>query len=419
MTGAVALRRVREICRRYPGTTLFLAAFILRALAALALGSANDDDGTYIWLAKNILAQGDFFFIDNDVLFRSWLPPGFAYFLAGSFWLFGETLEPARWFFIVCGACSCVWLYSIGKHLFKSEPWGLLAGWTMAVYPYSIFWSSRVGVRTLGGIFFMICLWLIFQYQKNKKSYFLWLTGLAWAALSLTRAEYFLGMAAIVVYLHLTAPKKWRANAALLAALAVGMSPWIIRNWKIHHRFIPLTTYGADNLMTAFNSQYRFGGYPINPPELSGKLEGKSEIERMETIKDYVKTYIREHPARAFYIVTGNLVHFWRPFLSVNAVGAAQNFIYLAGYLPLFTFGLIGFVASLRLWKFQPFWLMLGLLVFIKWWSHAPFYMIVSFREAILPALIIFACYGVYEMNERLRAAAPDHLPMKDPCPNC
>ncbi|MBI4062723.1 MAG: glycosyltransferase family 39 protein [Elusimicrobia bacterium] len=395
--------KIRNYFLNYPKTALFLTALLIRVAAALIIGpGSGEEDGAYVNLANKVIA-GQPYAVEQERggPLLSWLPPGFCVVLVASFRLFGESLEPLRWMQILLSAVSCIAMLDIGRRLFRSDLLGFFCGWAMAIYPARVFWSTRVGSREIAFLLFVAALWLLARITikensaaRLKENLGIFFVGLLWAFLSLTRGEFLTGILAIMGYFWINQQKPLLFTSLFLAGMALGFVPWVGRNWKIHHKIVITSTNYGDNFWFSFNPKYRFTGHEVPlTPELKKLVAGKTEIERAGILVQAGLDFIKNNPLRGLYIWTGNLIHFWRPYLSLDAVSISQNLIYMTGWLPLFTLFLLG-LRRLPVMR-EPFWALIVGMIAIKWLGHSFFYVIVSFREAIVPLFILVGANAV------------------------
>lgn len=397
------LKRFVRLLNDYPRLSLFLTAFLARAALSIIIGPQADADPPLLEMARNVIAGKGPIWFEQGITVYAWLPPMFSYVMAPYMMVFGENLEPLRWILIIWSSWACVQVAQLGEHSMGKR--GQLAGWIWALYPTQIFWSSRANPFTIGTNLVVALVWLALKFapKREGKAGFLVpaFIGLAWAFLSLMRSEYFLMFAPLALFFLMTDRFNLKRTAIASLFFLIGMSPWIIRNYKIFNSFVPLTTNSGLIFWFTFNDTYQFTGDMRSlPPELAPAPRGENEVQMGKRISGIAVQYIKDNPGRALYIWVGNLLHFWRPYLSSNArdVSPARNVIYVLTWVPIFIFFLLG----LRHYPLKdPFWTLILTLVLIKWFSHSFFYMIVHFREMIAPLLILIATRGfVQQTNE-------------------
>lgn len=409
--------KLSQFFREHPLSALFAVALIVRLLAGWGMGSVGDDNGERIEQARRLL-QGQGLVMYPDGLppqgpaLKSWHLPAFPLMLAANFWLFGETLEPLRLLYCLIGASACLMLATLGKawlgpkgsaadgHAVHAQgnagglpvaAQGTIAGWLLALYPGHIFWSSRVNPFSLLHSLIVIALWLLWRHRQQPAWPKMAGLGLLWAFCSLMRGEYFFGCACIILCLAVKNTNRVKDVAIFVLFLTLGMAPWVWRNWKIHNGFLLLSSHNADVLWDTFHPDYHFDGNRRYLTEaLLRQTKGKTELERSSILLADALHYMNSNPQRTVYIIAGNLLHFWRPYLSMRSehVSSIQNLVYTLSYLPLFILFLLGLKNFPRQ---DPLWLFIAAFILYKWLIHAPGYPAAHFREALAPLMILLA----------------------------
>jgi 4-amino-4-deoxy-L-arabinose transferase-like glycosyltransferase len=173
-------------------------------------------------------------------------PPLYLYFVGVPFALFG-TLAAVKYAQCVAGALLVPALGLIGRGTF-GERTALVAAGIAAFYPELVWFASHFWAETV----FTVLLWwamerlLAADREGGAKAAVL--SGLLWGLAILARETvlYFLPLAA----LWLAWRRAWGARRAgmLLAASALVVLPWTLRNWLVFDAFVPVSTSGALNL---------------------------------------------------------------------------------------------------------------------------------------------------------------------------
>jgi hypothetical protein len=173
-------------------------------------------------------------------------PPLYLYFVGVPVALFG-TLEAVKYAQCLAGALLVPALGLLGRRAF-GERSGLLAAGAAAFYPELVWFASHFWAETV----FTVLLWwamerLVAADDEGSARTAL-ASGLLWGAAVLTRETvlYFLPVAAL--WLAWRRQGGARRAAWLLAAAALVVVPWTVRNWLVFDAFVPVSTSGALNL---------------------------------------------------------------------------------------------------------------------------------------------------------------------------
>lgn len=379
---------------RWAPWIIFLVALTTRAIG-VALGGVNSDDGdhTYERYARSVLAGQGLSLTTEYGTVYSWLPPGMGVFNIPFFYFFGDqAFLVERWVIVVMSSLAAVALvYAARRFVGKSAAW--MAGLLWAIYPAQWFWATRVNAQPVATNLVVFCLLLLFQSWEKPSHCRAFVVGVLWVAASMCRGEYTLGifvLAGVTLFMAPSLASRKKLAALLVLGWVVGFAPWVIRNYKIHHRFVLVATNDGYNFWKSYNDQYDFRGEDIPlPPDLLDKtMKIPNEVDRSDFLKQETMTYIRSHPGRTAYIVLGNALNFWRPWLARTAASKFQNSVYLLTWTPVFILFLVGLF--LGPWK-NPAWLSVVGLIAYKFGIHIFFYLIVRYREAIFPLIALVA----------------------------
>jgi len=397
---------------------IFFAAVVVRLILIWKGPEPAHDDGAYMTAVLRYFNGQGLTYLSEiwgpEKLLYSWLPPGYGILVILYFKIFsvGFSLFPLRLFITLLGCFSCLLLYFIGKDL-RGKNFGLLAGYGLAFYPPMALDSTAINPHPIAIFMFLVMVFLLLLSRGKWGKSLIFLAGIAAGATALTRGEYFTANLWIVLWLvfirrtGVQPASFWRwpskkdllagamAGFVFLAGLAFIMSPWVIRNWRIHHKLILLSTNYGDNIYFPFNPAYNFSGnsnyYQMD--QLRTATKNMSETEMAQYLANKAFTFIKENPGKSFKTIVFNFLHFWRPWLSLEKYSLSKSLFYTACYLPLFILFLIGLFHVK--WRGDSAWLLFGGIILIKNLSHIFFYIIVRFRETLVPYIILFAVAGL------------------------
>jgi len=173
-------------------------------------------------------------------------PPLYLYFVGAFSTLFG-TLAAVKYAQCVVGAFLVPALGLLGRGTF-GERTALVAAGIAAFYPELVWFASHFWAETV----FTVLLWWAMERlaaadgRGGAKAALL--SGLLWGLAILTRETvlYFLPLAAL--WLAWRRAGGARRAGMLLAAAALVVLPWTLRNWRVFDAFVPVSTSGALNL---------------------------------------------------------------------------------------------------------------------------------------------------------------------------
>jgi 4-amino-4-deoxy-L-arabinose transferase-like glycosyltransferase len=231
--------------------------------------------------------------------------PLYPMFIAAVIKVFGPNLVAVRLAQAVLGTGTVGLTYFLARRVVPPRA-ALAAAFVVAVYPALLLYSAYLMAETLFS--FLVVLTLV-----------LWLKRRVWAAMAagvvlgaatLTRSVGLAligGIALVQVWrivirrdvIDRPAPTRL---AALLAGLAVAMTPWVARNYAIYDRFLPTDTSSGFNVLIGNypGATGRHPGIPAVEAVLREYWSGaRNDLERSEIGMRAGRAFVLEHPARA------------------------------------------------------------------------------------------------------------------------
>jgi 4-amino-4-deoxy-L-arabinose transferase-like glycosyltransferase len=258
------------------------------------------------------------------------LPPVYSYLLAGIFKIFGIETKVSvlaalslNSFF---STLTCVPVYLLARQAF-GERVAKWAGWGWAFSPYGVYygadwaWSTPLVTLELACLFYFA-----WRLEKSSRTRDWLLFGLFGGFSALTEPV----ILSVVPLLGLwTAYRRYRSQqswkvpmvTAALSALAV-MSPWLVRNYELFHRFIPVRSgFGLELYIGNNGYSERWVNSSLHPNHSDAELseyERVGEIAYMDHKLAQAKTYIRVHPTWFAWMTFRRIVYMWTGFWSFD-----------------------------------------------------------------------------------------------------
>lgn len=413
-----------------PGVLLLLvvvvAVAVRLAFAGLVVGFDREpfgDESDYHGIAVS-LTQGEGYTLANGTT-TARRPPLYPVLLAALYKITGPSPAAARVLQAMLGGVI-VWLvFPVARRYFTTQTawWAAVA---TALNPFLIFLSGYMLTENLY-IVVLLCLLLVVPSVGAVRS---WrhaaAAGVLLAVASLARptgfavAEWF-----VVVYVLFAAvPLRERVTRTLVvvAALAIVLMPWAVRNYRAFDRFILFTTHGGITFYQGNNPrvlevpQYRGNVAPLDQLPGHEELSRMTQIEREDAAWAMGKQFLRENKREVPRLLCNKFLRFWRFksdtglsgirsgwwFSKDSALGriAASldiGFVYALVAIPLFVFGL---VVTWRHWRvlLLPY----GLIV-----CHTAISLVfhgsLRMRSPIEPIIAIMAAEGLVRIIGRVR----------------
>ncbi len=404
---------------------LIVATALLLRLAAIPLPNFEnlmDANHIHAWepgnVAEALLAGRGFGSPFQSQQVSAIMPPVYPLIVAGLFRIFGihtpASIFAAHALNCLLSALACIPIFLVARQSF-GERVGRWAAWAWAFSPYGIYFAAAWAWSTH---LLLLCLcWLLYLAQKMERSPRLAL----WAGFGLLAG--FAGLtepSILSVIPFLIAVACWRLRSSGrrwlgpgLAAgitLAAAISPWIIRNAVVFHRFIPMRdSMGLELWMGNNGYSERWTSdqlHPLHDAQELADYNRMGELAYMDHKKRQADAYIHAHPGwyaamclrRAVYLWTG----YWsfdRAYLAMEPADP-ENVPFATALTLLALAGLI--VAwQQRPWEAIRYAGVLFLFPIIYYFSHPePYHM-----RTLDPVIAMLGCTAIAAWRERARTA--------------
>lgn len=374
-------------------------------------------------------------------------PPGYPYFLAGVYTLFGTSYLAPRLVQMTLGLVNVVLLFLLARRLFGRAA-ALLAAAFMAGYWVFIYFE---GVLTYPAVAILLLLCLMHSLggwaaRPNWKRALL--AGLLLGVFGLFRPNglLFLPVAGLWMAWVAVRNRTPRAAAASCTALLVGvmaaLAPPMVRNYLVADDFVFISSYGGINLYVGNNPEAsgvepRIPGlqeltgsahwncfdYPRIVDGLAQKL-GRENLSFSEANRYFygkALEFLREHPGGFLRQTARKIALFWGPEEVTNDTVPALDKAHSKVLAPLPGFPwvaglfLVGAMLALAGWwrkdKNVPagthraprdLCVVLALFVPVYFLSVLPYFVAARYRVPLIPFLLLFGAYGVVRIVEML-----------------
>lgn len=380
---------------------LVVVALVLRlaAVGLLAGGAPEQNDRVqrYDPIAYSLLA-GEGFRRGGVPVAVS--PPVYPLFLAAVYGVFGPSAGAARTALAVVDAATVGLVFLLARRLFGTRT-AVVAGLGAAFLPYSTVQIVYGGSDTL----------FLFLHTA-------FLAGFAHAWLSGRRGAFaaagaLLGLATLCRAVPLLlpvllatlilaagrAPLRERAvRAALLATcFAALVSPWIVRNYLVFDRFIPVQTLGGLHL---FLATYDSDELPRAGPRERRQVD--DGVARDRRLLAEAVDRVRRDPGRYLRHAGGRLVRMW----SKTHSGRFEGWLLAANSL-LLAMAAAGVAMARRRWRLLPLLAVFAYYVAL----HAVLLAIFRYLLPVVPILLVLAAVPVARLLGERGAGSPAAAP--------
>jgi 4-amino-4-deoxy-L-arabinose transferase-like glycosyltransferase len=258
------------------------------------------------------------------------LAPVYTYLVVGIFKIFGiettASVIAALSLNSLFSALTCIPVYLLAKQGFgdRVAKW---AGWGWAFSPYGVYygadwaWSTCLVMLGLAWLFYFA-----WRLEKNCRRDDWLLYGALSGVAALTEPVVLavlplLGLWTLYRRYRLKLPWKMQALAAAVAGIAV-LSPWIVRNHEVFHRFIPVRSgYGLELYIGNNGYSTRWVNSALQPNHSDAELseyERTGEMAYMDHKRQQAMDYIHAHPGWYAWMTGRRIVYMWTGYWSLS-----------------------------------------------------------------------------------------------------
>jgi 4-amino-4-deoxy-L-arabinose transferase-like glycosyltransferase len=307
----------------------------------------------------------------------AWVPPLYPLLMAGVFKLFGVYTAFSAWIILVVNsifsAATAIFIYQIAARCYnrKVAAW---SAWLWALYPaamqYAVHWIWEMA---LTAFLFTWALALALKMrgigpersqanpgknrQTSNQTPTRWLLFAAlWGLIALSNSTLLLFLPVCGIWILRAAHPLVTGlkNAALAALLFLAiLAPWIGRNWRVFHTFVPM----RDNLGAELEASSGPGsnGFPVmatlplvarDPQTMLYKSLGEIRYVRLKGTQG--KAYIATHPAHYLLISLKRIYFFWVSVPHPAGRSEFNEFFRELNYCFLSITGILGLALSLK-----------------------------------------------------------------------
>ncbi len=409
---------------------IFLLALILRAgytYFFIGFNAEEIRDGTFFNNIAVNIADGKGITLPNGTPTAK-KPPAYLIFLGGLYYVFGYNIVIGRIAQCLIGALVPVIIFFITRELYPS-PVEKIASLITACYPPLVFFCGRILVEPFLVLSTAIFVLAIVKIHNPDQYFYLFLSGIFLAISILTRPlliflPFFLIFLPFLKWNNIKKTKLIKAASIILIGFNLIYFPWVIRNYIVFNKFVPVAT---ETGLTLWLSNHPQGKGYLKPRGLSpryipiGKSENKiynfpstrnfildqpgsglNEKDVDDKFLNLFLTWLVNNPIEYLKLIPYKLIAFWDglyllapfdPMVVPNKLWIAIPFIFI---MPL---AIYGFIDSTKDWrKFLIFYLIFINIHILILLTHADYRM----RSIIMPYFFIFAGRGVVKITNNL-----------------
>jgi 4-amino-4-deoxy-L-arabinose transferase-like glycosyltransferase len=304
----------------------------------------------------------------------------------------------------------------------------LVAAAFTGLYPYLLFQDLTLNDTAIFITLLAAAIWLAYRAHDTRDPRAAAGLGLALGVAALTKTF-------VLLTLPLLALWWWRRlgfrSAAWLAAVGgvavvLTLTPWTIRNVRLHDAFVLISTNGGSNLHQGNNpcvADYLARGWDAQWVDcLAAQPEGLSEVEMDAWHREQAITYLREHPGAWPRLFATKFAVLWSPLLMPYEVppGArldddavlqyhtpafnAARVLHVLTFGPLLVLGVAGWILAAR--ARLPIGPLLAVFAAVTV-AYLIFHPSTRYRAPADPFLFVLSAYAAVRLWQTFKAGAP------------
>ena len=346
------------------------------------------------------------------------MPPVYPLIVAGFFRVFGihtaQSIFAIHAFDCLINSLACIPIFLVARRSFGPRV-ALWAAWTWVFFPYGIYFSAAWAWSTH---LLLLCLcWMLYMAQDMERSprLALWagfgaLAG--FAALAEPSALVLVPFLLLLAAWRLARTgKRWLLPGMVASlTLTAAISPWMIRNALVFHRFIPMRdSMGLEMWMGNNGRSLHWTNNDEHPLHDAAELAdyNAGELAYMDHKAHLADTYIQGHRRWYAWMCVRRAVYLWTGYWSFDPRYLAmeptdpENIPFASGLT------LLAFLGLFLAWRKKPYEVLryggvLFLFPFMYYFIHPEAYRM----RPLDPLMVILGCSAILALREQAAESA-------------
>ena len=374
-------------------------------------------------IARSIASGHGFGSPFADTGLSALLPPVYSYLLAGIFKIFGietkASVIAALSLNSVISALTCIPVFLLARQAFgqRVAKW---AGWGWAFSPYGIYYGADWAWSTCL-VAFELCWLFLFAWRlensSRKRDWLLYGFLCGVSALTEPVVMSVLPLLGIwTLYRRYRLARPWKAQMIVVALAGVAtLSPWLVRNYMLFHRFIPVRSgYGLELYIGNNGYTQHWVNRSLHPNHSDAELseyERVGEIAYMDHKLEQSKDFIRSHKAWFAWMTFRRIVYMWTGYWSFDRAYLKDEPLDPPNIFVDTTLTILAFWGLRRTWRRDRalgvrFAIVLLFFPLTYYFSHPETY----YFRPVDPLIVVLAAIAVAGRSEPVQAQEPREL---------
>jgi len=347
----------------------------------------------------------------------AFIPPVYAYFVAGVFKLFGIYTRASALVILtlnnLVSSLTCLPVFLIARRVFGLHV-AVWSGWVWAFFPYAVALSNEWVWETSLTTLLLTLLVLATLFLDHSKDLLAWIGyGLLWGFTALTNPTTLSVLPFLGAWIWLRQLRRGSnctgvALAASLIFLGV-VTPWVWRCSRTFGRFVPFRSGFGLHFLAGNSGDARtplnLSALPTNNPNELRKVQLVGEPAYMAEKQREAGDFVAQYPLRFAALTLRRILYTWtnlwdfRARWTLDELGVPHILLYTT--LSLLAFAGFGWAIQNNLDGLVPLAILLVCFPMIFYISYSDF----RYRHSIDPVVVIFAVYGTINLWSNRRAA--------------
>lgn len=377
----------------------------------LLLGSFelyDDDDVKYLRSAETFIKTGQltYRYPDKPTVF---IMPGIALFLSPFVALFGieGAVMPVRMVFAVLQTFNLYMVFLIARKIFNTKV-ALITMVLSFFYLPNIYVSTVVLTEVPAYTAFLMMIYFLIYGTETRRKRMLFAVGIMWALAVMFRATMMVMGIVVLIYWwfkKIGVKDTIKFAVCVIIPFVIIMSPWVIRNFAVFDRFIPLTKASGNPKMQGTIIDYSTEERErllevVNTNDIDyGDSEISEDAAEHEIAKRLFKYNIKNNTAQylRWYTVGKTIRNFSLPYMWYP--------IYFGTYLPITIYHriliavfLAGALFMIKQKKVNAETGMILITILLFNCIHLPYYCFSRYMYMVMCFIIMVSAYVLYEL---------------------
>ncbi len=338
--------------------------------------------------------------------------PLYQFFLAGLYWLFGHHYAIVWIAQALLRGCSVLVLFLLCKETFGEEQRriGWVAGALFGFFPDLIEINAMLMTETVFIFLSILLVYAIVRLEKGISIQRAIVLGIIFAAAVLSRST--IGILGLVIAWLCYRQRAWKPFIIFVMVGGLLMTPWIVRNYKIYHVFLPTMANFGFNFWVG--NRVGADGEGGNPPELPQILKEKGVLEANYYALGQFKSFVKAHPFQYLKLTASRTLKYFSPLRPMGfwfyQKGIGQLIFIASSAFAAFILFITSFTGIGIAWKEEQKNIRLRVIAmtaFLTCLSIVPILVETRYRLPIYPFLAIFSGLAVHRLLQNWNQYKP------------